>query len=155
MNQNENDTAGGPPPEQIPPTQASPEPAPQATQGSGISAEQRQWAMFAHLSALLGLFTGGVGCVIGPLVIWLIKKETMPFVDDQGKEALNFNITVAATALILTVVGTILLVILIGFLFYFAAFLLGIYWLVMTVIAAIKANEGTSYRYPFTVRLIK
>jgi uncharacterized Tic20 family protein len=111
--------------------------------------------MFAHLSALLGLFTGGVGCVIGPLVIWLIKKETMPFVDDQGKEALNFNITVAASALILTVVGTILLVILVGFLFYFAVFLLGIYWLVMTVIAAIKANEGVSYRYPFTVRLIK
>ncbi|HUH90793.1 MAG TPA: DUF4870 domain-containing protein [Lysobacter sp.] len=155
MSQNENETAGSPPPEQEPQAQVSHEPAPQATQGNGISAEQRQWAMFAHLSALLGLFTGGVGCVIGPLVIWLIKKETMPFVDDQGKEALNFNITVAASALILTVVGTILLVILVGFLFYFAVFLLGIYWLVMTVIAAINANEGVSYRYPFTVRLIK
>ena len=155
MSQNENEPAGSPPPEQVPPTQASPDPSPQTNQGNGISAEQRQWAMFAHLSALLGLFTGGVGCVIGPLVIWLIKKETMPFVDDQGKEALNFNITVAASALILTVVGTILLVILVGFLFYFAVFLLGIYWLVMTVIAAIKANEGVSYRYPFTVRLIK
>jgi uncharacterized Tic20 family protein len=52
-------------------------------------------------------------------------------------------------------VGTILLVILVGFLFYFAVFLLGIYWLVMTVIAAIKANEGVAYRYPFTLRLIK
>jgi uncharacterized Tic20 family protein len=155
MSQHENETTGSPPPEQIPPTQASPDPAPQANPDNAISAEQRQWAMFAHLSALLGLFTGGVGCVIGPLVIWLIKKETMPFVDDQGKEALNFNITVAASALILTVVGTILLVILVGFLFYFAVFLLGIYWLVMTVIAAIKANEGVAYRYPFTLRLIK
>lgn len=155
MSQHENETTGSPPPEQIPPTHASPDPAPQANPGNAISAEQRQWAMFAHLSALLGLFTGGVGCVIGPLVIWLIKKETMPFVDDQGKEALNFNITVAASALILTVVGTILLVILVGFLFYFAVFLLGIYWLVMTVIAAIKANEGVAYRYPFTLRLIK
>ncbi|WP_255516762.1 MULTISPECIES: DUF4870 domain-containing protein [Lysobacter] len=155
MSQNENEPAGSPPPEQEPQAQVSHEPASQATQGNGLSAEQRQWAMFAHLSALLGLFTGGVGCVIGPLVIWLIKKETMPFVDDQGKEALNFNITVAASALILTVVGTILLVILVGFLFYFAVFLLGIYWLVMTVIAAIKANEGVAYRYPFTLRLIK
>ena len=57
---------------------------------SGRSAEERQWAMFAHLSALVGgLVTAGwaasLGCIIGPLVIWMMKKETMPFVDDQGK----------------------------------------------------------------------
>ena len=64
------------------------------------SAEERQWAMFAHLSALLGgLLTSGwggsFGFFIGPLVIWLMKKDTMPFVNDQGKEALNFAITVS------------------------------------------------------------
>ena len=63
------------------------------------SVQERQWAMFAHLSALLGLIvTGhwfGWGCFLGPLIIWLVKKDTMPFVNDQGKEALNFNITVA------------------------------------------------------------
>ena len=72
----------------------------------GISAEQRQWAMFAHLSALVGgVITGGwafsVGCFIGPLIIWMIKKDTMPFVDDQAKEALNFNLTVAAIFFVL------------------------------------------------------
>lgn len=124
-------------------------------QASGLSGEERQWAMFAHLSSLGGLVTGGLGCLIGPLIIWLVKKDSMPFVDDQGKEALNFNITIAIAAVALTVVGTILLVILIGFLFYFAAFLVCVYWLVMTIIAAIKANEGVAYRYPLTLRLIK
>ncbi|HST44271.1 MAG TPA: DUF4870 domain-containing protein, partial [Luteimonas sp.] len=74
--------------------------APAVTNTSGIAADQRQWAMFAHLSALLGGiitagWAGSIGCFIGPLVIWMVKKDTMPFVDDQAKEALNFNITVA------------------------------------------------------------
>ncbi|MGY0798130.1 DUF4870 domain-containing protein [Lysobacter sp. A286] len=110
--------------------------------------------MFSHLSALTGIFTGGLGCILGPLIIWLVQKDTMPFVDDQAKEALNFNITVGIVTLGLVVVGTVLLVILIGFLFYFAAFVVGIYWLVMTVIATIKSNEGVAYRYPMTLRLV-
>ena len=139
-----NEGAPPPPPETDPP--GSP---------SGISSEERQWAMFAHLSALAGLITGGLGCFLGPLIIWLVKRETMPFVNDQGKEALNFNITVLGVSVILWVVGTILLVILIGFLFYLAAFAVGVFWLVMTIIAGIKANEGVAYRYPFTLRLVK
>lgn len=137
---------------------APPPPPPPASEppgsSSGISSDQRQWAMFAHLSALLGLVTG-IGAIVGPLVIWLVKRETMPFVDDQGKEALNFNITMFGTAMVLWIVGTILLVILIGFLFYLAAFAVGVFWLVMTIIAAIKANEGVAYRYPLTLRLVK
>ncbi|MCE7033152.1 DUF4870 domain-containing protein [Lysobacter sp. GX 14042] len=151
MNQphdNDHHGAGAPPP-------FDPPPPPTGTAANGTSADQRQWAMFAHLSALTALFTGGLGAIIGPLVIWLIKKDTMPFVDDQGKEALNFNITMAVATLVLTAVGTVLLVILIGFLFYLAAFAVGVYWLVLTIIATIKANEGVAYRYPLTVRLIK
>ena len=73
-------------------------PPPPPTSGSP-SAEERQWALFAHLSALVGGiltsgWAGSLGCFIGPLIIWLVKKDTMPFVNDQGKEALNFNITV-------------------------------------------------------------
>src|SRR4026209_2490833 len=81
--------------------------APEAPAGAP-SAEELQWAMFAHLSALLGgLLTSGwggsVGFFIGPLVIWLMKKDTMPFVDDQAKEALNFAITIliACVALVM------------------------------------------------------
>ncbi len=122
------------------------------------STEEKQWAMFAHLSAILGaIVTGhifGIGCFLGPLVIWLIKRDTMPFVADQGKEALNFNITLAivGAALFLLVVLTfgigLILAIPAG-----AVVALG--WLVFTVMAAIKASEGVAYRYPITLRLVK
>ena len=75
------------------------------------SKEERQWAMFAHLSALVGgLLTsaiGGWGFFIGPLVIWLLKKDEMPFAGDQAKEALNFNITVSAIFLILLILAAV------------------------------------------------
>jgi uncharacterized protein len=112
-----------------------------------VSAEQRQWAMFAHLSALVG-FVIPFGNVIGPLVIWLIKKDTMPLVDDQGKESLNFQITVTIAAIICMA----LIVVLIGIPLLLAV---GLVALVLTIIAGIKANEGVSYRYPFALRLIK
>ncbi|KAF1716567.1 DUF4870 domain-containing protein [Pseudoxanthomonas wuyuanensis] len=111
--------------------------------------------MFAHLSALAALFTGGLGGVVGPLIIWLIKKDTLPFVNDQGKEALNFNITVLIAIVALCIVGTILMIVLIGFLFFLLAGVVGIAWLVLTIIATIKASNGEAYRYPLTLRLIK
>src|SRR5687768_17680525 len=84
----------------------------------GPSEEERNWAMGAHLSALAGgLLTsaiGGWGFFIGPLVIWLMKKDTMPFVGDQAKEALNFNITVSGIFVILLILS--LLTLGIGFL---------------------------------------
>ncbi|HSX63196.1 MAG TPA: DUF4870 domain-containing protein [Pseudoxanthomonas sp.] len=119
------------------------------------TAEEKQWAMFAHLSALTALFTGGLGGVVGPLIIWLIKKDTLPFVNDQGKEALNFNITVLIAIVILSIVGTILLVVLIGFLFFLLAGVVAVAWLVLTIIGTIKASNGEAYRYPLTLRLIK
>lgn len=134
---------------------ATPPPSPSA---SGMPAEHRQWAMFAHLSALIGgLLTspaGGWGCFIGPLAIWLIKKETMPFVDDQAKEALNFNITVAIIALVMAVVTFMTLGL--GILFTGPIMLVvGIAWLVFTIIAAIRSNEGQAYRYPVAIRFIR
>jgi uncharacterized protein len=126
---------------------------------SGISAEERQWAMFAHLSALLGGFVtagwaGSIGCFIGPLVIWMVKKETMPFVDDQAKEALNFNITVAIVFFALFLMT--LLTLGIGIVLTLPLMIIvGLAWLVLTIIASIKANQGERYRYPFALRLIK
>ena len=130
----------------VPPESVIPPPPSEPPMARAPSAEERQWAMFAHLSALVGVIIP-LGSIIGPLVIWLIKKDTMPFVNDQGKEALNFNITVAIAA----IVGWILCFILIGFL---VLAVLAIGWLVFVIIATIKANEGTTYRYPFTLRLI-
>ena len=132
-------------------------PAPAGVDG-GISAEERQWAMFAHLSALAGgLLTsaiGGWGFFIGPLVIWLMKKDTMPFVADQAKEALNFNITVSGIFVILLILS--LLTLGIGFLVTAPIMLIiGIAALVFIIIAAMKANQGIAYRYPLTLRLVK
>jgi uncharacterized Tic20 family protein len=123
------------------------------------SAQERQWAMFAHLSTLLGgLLTSGwagsVGFFIGPLVIWLTKKDTMPFVADQAKEALNFAITVSLACLVLVILTVLTLgigLLLTGPLYV----IIGIAALVLVILAAIKANEGVAYRYPFTLRLIK
>ena len=120
--------------------------------------EERQWAMFAHLSALLGgLVTsavGGWGFFLGPLVIWLMKKDTMPFVADQAKEALNFNITVSAIFVVLLILSFLTLGI--GFLVTLPIMLIvGLAALVLIIMAAIKANEGIAYRYPFALRLIK
>ena len=125
----------------------------------GPSAEEKQWAMFAHLSALVGGiltsgWAGSIGCFIGPLVIWLVKKDTLPFVDDQGKEALNFNITVGIVFLALLILS----IVTFGIGLVIAVplwIIIGIAWLVFTIIAAVKANNGERYRYPFTLRLIK
>ena len=142
----------------VPPESVVP-PPPSASMTGAPSAEERQWAMFAHLSALLGalltgVWGGGWGCFIGPLVIWLVKKDTMPFVNDQGKEALNFNITVAIAFVVLFLLSVMTFGI--GLIIAIPLWIIiGIGWLVCTIIAAIKANEGVLYRYPFTLRLIK
>jgi len=111
------------------------------------SAEERQWAMFAHLSALIG-FLIPFGTIVAPLIIWQIKKNEMPFVDDQGKEALNFQITL----FIALIVCFILMFLLIGLLLLP---IVGIAGLILTIMGGIKANNGETYRYPFAIRLIK
>ncbi|NLB14072.1 MAG: DUF4870 domain-containing protein [Gammaproteobacteria bacterium] len=114
-----------------------------------VPADARQWGLFAHLSALAGVLIP-IPCanILGPLIIWQIKKNEMPFVDDQGKEALNFQITVAIAVLVCIV----LMFVLIGMLLLPVV---GIAALVFTIIGGIKANEGQYYRYPFALRLIK
>jgi uncharacterized Tic20 family protein len=111
------------------------------------SQEVRQWAMFCHLSALLGIWIP-FGTLIGPLILWQMKREMDPFIDAQGKEALNFQITVA----IASAISLLLMVVIIGF-FLFALVAIGA--LVLAIIGGIKANEGLPYRYPFSWRLIK
>jgi uncharacterized protein len=130
-------------------------PPPMGTPG----AEERQWAMFAHLSALVGgIVTSGwganLGFFVGPLIIWLMKKDTMPFVNDQAREALNFAITVslACAALLLVTIMTIG----IGALLTIPLMaIIGIAALVFIIMGAVKANQGIAYRYPFALRLVK
>ena len=118
------------------------------------SAEERQWGLFGHLSSLTGLFTGGIGNIIGPLIIWLIKKDTMAFASDQAKEALNFNITLLIISIVLVLVTFFTLGLGI-FITLPLGVLIGIAWRVLNIMAAINANNGEAYRYPFALRLIK
>lgn len=129
----------------------TPDPA-GSTQGTlsasaSIQPPERQMAVFTHLSALFGLVFP-FGSIIGPLVFWLIKKDTMPFVDDQGKEALNFNITVAIAGIICCF----LFLVIIG---WFLMIALVVVWFIFVIFATIKASEGVAYRYPLTLRIIQ
>ena len=115
--------------------------------------DERTWALFGHLSAL-SAFICGIGCIVGPLIVWLVKRDTLPFAADQAKEALNFNITVVLVGIglvILTLVtfgiGALLTVPL--------GLALFVGWLVLTIIASINANNGVRYRYPLTLRLVQ
>jgi len=143
--------------EQLPPATGGPEnpdsgptqqPAEPAGGGLESNKDARMWAMFCHLAGLAGLIIPAIGCVVGPLIIWQIKKEEHPFVDEQGKEAVNFQISmliygIVAGLLILACVGTVLLPAVV------------IFDLVFLLIAAVKANNGYHYRYPLTIRFIK
>ena len=109
--------------------------------------DERTWGMIAHLAALAG-FIVPFGNILGPLVVWLVKREHSVFVAVEAKEALNFNITIAIGGIVCLV----LLRFFIGVLFWAV---LVLFWLIMTIIAALKANEGIAYRYPFSLRPVK
>jgi uncharacterized Tic20 family protein len=103
--------------------------------------DSKMMAMLAHL---LGIPLGP----IGPLIIWLIKKDQSPFVNDQGREALNFQITL----LIGYIIGGATIALCVGMLIVPA---IAIISLIFCIMGALKANQGIAYRYPFAIRLIK
>jgi uncharacterized Tic20 family protein len=113
-----------------------------------VSKDEQNWAMGCHLAALAG-FVIPFGNIIGPLVVWLIKRAEMPLVDQHGKESLNFQITVTIGVLICVP----LMFVLIGIPLMF---IIGIGALILTIMAAVKVSNGVlDYRYPMTIRLLK
>lgn len=131
--------------ENTPPSQ---EETNQEINDKALTQDERNMGMFCHLAAFGGLVIPFFGSLIGPLVVWQLKKDQSEYVDFHGKESLNFQITMA----IAFVVSSILAIIIIGF---FLMFGLAIFNLVVIIIASIKANEGVRYKYPFNFRLIK
>ena len=127
--------------------------------------DARLWAVLAHLAALAAVTSIPLAHILGPLVVWLIKRQEHPFVDDQGKEALNFQISLTIYAL----VGAAVLVPLAilgavvpgapGIVLIPIAVLAGValitFALVMIIVGAMRANEGVAFRYPLTLRLIR
>lgn len=111
------------------------------TDNNAPSTDERSWAMGCHLIALVTGF-------VGPLILWLIKREGNSFVDAQGKEAVNFQISI----LLYAVICSFLTVIVIGALLLP---LVGLLDVIFLIVAAVKANEGVNYRYPMCIRFIK
>ena len=110
--------------------------------------------MIGHLSALTGLITG-FGYIAGPLVVWLIKKDTMPFVATEAKEALNFNISWCIWLVLVSIVAVILMLVVVGILLLPLLFIIPLGMSILSIVAGIRANEGHHYRYPLTMRLIQ
>ena len=137
-----------PPPD--PDSASVPPPSPPAgglpIQSSPNSA--RGWEVACHLAGFSGYLTG-VGWILGPLIVWLLKRAEMPSVDVHGKEALNFQISILIYGLVLLVSG--FLTCGIGF---FLLIPLGIAQIVLMILGAIKAANGEIYRYPLTIRLV-
>ena len=138
---------------------ANPEPVPSTEQPASVQPQQvseevnkdaRMWAMFCHLAGLAGFIIPVIlSGIIAPLIIWQIKKDDDPFIDVNGKEALNFQISIGIYALVSIVLIPV---------FCIGAFLLpavGIFNLVFMLIAAVKSNNGFHYRYPLCIRFIK
>jgi len=111
------------------------------------SSNVRTWCVLCHASALLGLFFHFLGHIGGPLIVWLMKRGDSPEIDANGKESLNFQISM----LIYDAVAAILCIVLIGIPILIALWVLNT---VFVIIASVKASEGMLYRYPFTIRFI-
>jgi uncharacterized Tic20 family protein len=109
--------------------------------------DERMWGMLCHLSALSG-FIIPFGNIVGPLIVYSMKKDEYAFVADQGKESLNFQISI----LIYLAISGIAVLLLVGILLLMVV---GLAALILTVIASVRANDGEYYRYPLTIQFIK
>jgi len=131
---------------------------PQDVQESPPSRESnkdaRMWGMICHLAGLCGLIpiVPVIGNIIGPLIVWQIKKDEFSFVDNQGKEAVNFQISILLYLLVSAIIWVPLSFVCVGVVIPAAII---IFDLIFLLIAAVKANDGECYRYPLTIRFIK
>ena len=105
------------------------------------------WGMLCHLSALAGCIIP-FGNIIGPLIVYSMKKDEYAFVADQGKESLNFQISI----LIYLAISCLAVLLLVGILLLI---IVGLAGLILTVVASVRANDGEYYRYPLTIQFIK
>lgn len=146
-----------PAPNETTPPQSDPTPSsstaapPPAAANSSVNVQtERNWALAAHLTTLSNYI--GVPGFVGPLIIWLAKKDDMPFASTEAKEALNFQLSlyvymVAAFILFITVIGALISIP--------AMVAIPIVHIIFTVIAAIKVSDGHPYTYPLTIRFIR
>ncbi len=103
--------------------------------------------MLCHVAGFGGYLLPLAGSIVLPMILWLIKRDDHPFIDDQGREALNFQLTL----IVFYIVAGILVLLLVGFLFLL---LIPLYQIVMIIVAAVKSHGGERFRYPLTIRFL-
>jgi uncharacterized Tic20 family protein len=147
---------GAPAPAPPPDHGVAPPPVPDSAVASASPAQARDIVVWTHLSALIGLI--GVPSPVGPLVVWLVKRDAHPLVDAQGKEALNFNLSALLYLAVLFVTGLVFTFLTFGlglFLFVPAFIAAMAAWVVLVIVAAVKASKGELFRYPITIRFVR
>ncbi|WP_153555222.1 DUF4870 domain-containing protein [Roseimaritima sediminicola] len=112
------------------------------------TADEKNLSMLAHLSGLLGIVIGGVLGFLGPLILWIWKKDESPYIEREAREALNFQLTLLIIYCVTVAIG---MVTCFGMVFIFVPVILQ---LVFGITATITASKGIPYRYPFNIRLI-
>ncbi len=124
-----------------------------------LTQDEKTFGMLAHLAALAVLVLPSFGNIIGPLIVWLVKKDQSAWVDKQGKESLNFQISMSIYFIAASVITTLLAVTLIGIPLALVIIImlipLGIYWLVVVIMAAVRVSEGEDFLYPLCIRFLK
>lgn len=136
-----------PPPETPPPRAPAPLPPDEA--------RARTWNMFCHLSALAGFIGVPLGNVLGPLLVWQIRKNEIPSVDTHGKAALNFQLTVLLAFVVTGAATVVGLFVCIGWLLVPVLVAIGLAGLIFPIIAGIKANNGEIYKYPCSIEFVR
>lgn len=135
-----------------------------------VSPNEKTWGTFVHLSAFLAFFIPFLGSILGPLIIWLIQKNSMPFVNNQGRQALNFNISITLYLFVAAIFAKLSPLIVIlnninhedyaylisqGFIYLFIFGLIWLtlffFWLINVIRAAISANKGILFKYPLSI----
>ena len=124
-----------------------PSPPPLPPEGNDASA--RQWITVLHLSALAGLVIVGFGHILGPLIIWLLKKNEVPGLDAAGRSVLNFQISWSLWFFLSGVVAAVGFCLVVPLALPVGTF---IAWLAFDINGAIKASNGVSYKFPLTIR---
>ncbi|MEI6277819.1 MAG: DUF4870 domain-containing protein [Verrucomicrobiae bacterium] len=133
----------------IPQPPLTQEPAPQQPAPGGIT--EQQWILFLNLSALAGLVIPSLGHILGPLIIWLVKKPESAAIDAAGRNVLNFQISWTIWMVVSVVLAAFGSCLVVPIILPFAA---GIAWLVFVIIGSVKASNGEAYTFPLTIKML-
>lgn len=112
-----------------------------------IDSNERKWGMIIHMAALVGVLLP-LGLVLGPMLVWMLKKHDGEYFNVQGKKAVNFQLTILIAAFVFALLGMVIRPL------FSLAFMAGIAGIVFAIIAGIQVKRGNNYNYPFSLKIL-